>query len=175
MPDSSLGTTSQAQVNTIAQSNVASSSRIPQTTTTHNHNHPSLPSAVEGRINDITASRQTESPESGDAMRDEGSRRRRQKYTRSRTGCLACRVRRIKCDEGRPVCRRCQTSKRSVSESNFCSTLTMQCEFPDPTDLPKRAARGGKGRSTSPGAIRADSSNQQRNSPRRGDSKLTLS
>jgi hypothetical protein len=40
--------------------------------------------------------------------------RRRQKYTRSRTGCLGCRVRRIKCDEGRPVCKRCQTSKRPV-------------------------------------------------------------
>lgn len=41
--------------------------------------------------------------------------KRRQKYTRSRTGCLGCRARRIKCDEGRPVCRRCVVAKREVS------------------------------------------------------------
>lgn len=44
--------------------------------------------------------------------------KRRQKYTRSRTGCLGCRARRIKCDEGRPVCRRCQVAKREVSDSS---------------------------------------------------------
>ncbi|BEI79980.1 hypothetical protein CcaverHIS002_0105090 [Cutaneotrichosporon cavernicola] len=38
--------------------------------------------------------------------------KRRQKYTRSRTGCLGCRARRIKCDEGRPICRRCVVAKR---------------------------------------------------------------
>ncbi|GMK59567.1 hypothetical protein CspeluHIS016_0801730 [Cutaneotrichosporon spelunceum] len=46
--------------------------------------------------------------------------KRRQKYTRSRTGCLGCRARRIKCDEGRPICRRCVVAKR---ESD--------CVFPD--------------------------------------------
>jgi hypothetical protein len=43
--------------------------------------------------------------------------KRRQKYTRTRTGCLGCRARRIKCDEGRPVCRRCTVAKREVSFS----------------------------------------------------------
>ncbi|CAK9785448.1 unnamed protein product [Cutaneotrichosporon oleaginosum] len=46
--------------------------------------------------------------------------KRRQKYTRSRTGCLGCRARRIKCDEARPICRRCVVAKR---ESD--------CVFPD--------------------------------------------
>lgn len=45
-------------------------------------------------------------------------RKRRQKYSRSRTGCLGCRVRRIKCDEGRPICKRCLTSKRPVSQES---------------------------------------------------------
>ncbi|WOO77041.1 putative transcriptional regulatory protein [Vanrija pseudolonga] len=55
--------------------------------------------------------------------------KRRQKYTRSRTGCLGCRARRIKCDEGRPICRRCQVAKR-------------ECCFPDPTDGKKGKGKG---------------------------------
>ncbi|RMD41728.1 hypothetical protein DV735_g3392, partial [Chaetothyriales sp. CBS 134920] len=31
---------------------------------------------------------------------------------RTKTGCLTCRKRRIKCDEGKPECRNCQKSKR---------------------------------------------------------------
>ena len=41
--------------------------------------------------------------------------KRRQKYSRTRTGCLCCRSRRIKCDEERPVCRRCTIAKKQVS------------------------------------------------------------
>lgn len=41
--------------------------------------------------------------------------RRRQKYSRTRTGCLCCRTRRIKCDEARPVCKRCIIAKKTVS------------------------------------------------------------
>lgn len=40
--------------------------------------------------------------------------KRRQKYSRTRTGCLCCRSRRIKCDEERPVCRRCTIAKKQV-------------------------------------------------------------
>lgn len=40
--------------------------------------------------------------------------KRRQKYSRTRTGCLCCRARRIKCDEERPVCRRCVIAKKEV-------------------------------------------------------------
>nr|XP_019042792.1 hypothetical protein I302_08499 [Kwoniella bestiolae CBS 10118]OCF21722.1 hypothetical protein I302_08499 [Kwoniella bestiolae CBS 10118] len=45
--------------------------------------------------------------------------KRRQKYTRTRTGCLCCRARRIKCDEGRPTCKRCIIAKK-------------ECQYPDP-------------------------------------------
>ncbi|ODN84722.1 hypothetical protein, variant 2 [Cryptococcus amylolentus CBS 6039] len=38
--------------------------------------------------------------------------KRRQKYTRTRTGCLCCRSRRIKCDETRPICKRCVIAKK---------------------------------------------------------------
>ena len=49
--------------------------------------------------------------------------KRRQKYRRTRTGCLCCRSRRIKCDEARPVCRRCVIAKKTVrSASTFLST-----------------------------------------------------
>ncbi|KAJ3494893.1 hypothetical protein NLG97_g3777 [Lecanicillium saksenae] len=34
--------------------------------------------------------------------------RKRRWATRARTGCLTCRARHVKCDEARPVCRRCQ-------------------------------------------------------------------
>ncbi|WWD01492.1 hypothetical protein V866_008436 [Kwoniella sp. B9012] len=44
--------------------------------------------------------------------------KRRQKYTRTRTGCLCCRSRRIKCDEGRPTCKRCIIAKK-------------ECQYPD--------------------------------------------
>ncbi|KAJ9119539.1 hypothetical protein QFC22_003248 [Naganishia vaughanmartiniae] len=53
---------------------------------------------------------------------------RKTKYTRSRTGCLACRVKRVKCDESRPECKRCIGAKRD-------------CVFPSLADLPKATIR----------------------------------
>ncbi|KAM5346205.1 hypothetical protein ACJ41O_009210 [Fusarium nematophilum] len=32
--------------------------------------------------------------------------------SRSKTGCITCRIRRVKCDETRPQCKRCQSAKR---------------------------------------------------------------
>ncbi|OAA62346.1 DUF300 domain protein [Cordyceps fumosorosea ARSEF 2679] len=37
--------------------------------------------------------------------------RKKKWTTRARTGCLTCRARRVKCDEARPDCRRCTTSR----------------------------------------------------------------
>jgi hypothetical protein len=61
---------------------------------------------------------------------------RKTKYTRSRTGCLACRVKRVKCDETRPVCKRCVGAKRDVSIFPCAvllatDTLSKVC-FPEP-------------------------------------------
>ncbi|KAF1953292.1 hypothetical protein CC80DRAFT_420045 [Byssothecium circinans] len=41
-----------------------------------------------------------------------GGRHKKEIKRRTKTGCLTCRKRRIKCDEGHPVCRNCQKSKR---------------------------------------------------------------
>ncbi|KAJ6779757.1 hypothetical protein PWT90_06289 [Aphanocladium album] len=40
-----------------------------------------------------------------------GEPRQRKWAPRTRTGCITCRLRRIKCDEARPVCKRCTTSR----------------------------------------------------------------
>ncbi|KAI4214602.1 MAG: hypothetical protein LQ351_003019 [Letrouitia transgressa] len=41
-----------------------------------------------------------------------GGRHKKEIKRRTKTGCLTCRRRRIKCDEGHPSCRNCQKSKR---------------------------------------------------------------
>jgi hypothetical protein len=41
-----------------------------------------------------------------------GGRHKKEIKRRTKTGCLTCRKRRIKCDEAHPVCRNCQKSKR---------------------------------------------------------------
>ncbi|PYI18634.1 hypothetical protein BO99DRAFT_334874 [Aspergillus violaceofuscus CBS 115571] len=50
---------------------------------------------------------------SGDANKMlSGGRHKKEVKRRTKTGCLTCRKRRIKCDEGHPVCRNCVKSKR---------------------------------------------------------------
>ncbi|KAH7126126.1 hypothetical protein EDB81DRAFT_810448 [Dactylonectria macrodidyma] len=51
----------------------------------------------------------------------------RKPYSRSRTGCLTCRQKHLKCDENRPVCANCVSAER-------------RCEFP-PLGLPLRERR----------------------------------
>lgn len=41
-----------------------------------------------------------------------GGRHKKEIKRRTKTGCLTCRKRRIKCDEAHPACRNCQKSKR---------------------------------------------------------------
>jgi hypothetical protein len=87
---------------------------------------------------------------------------RKAKYTRSRTGCLGCRVKRVKCDEGRPECKRCVNAKRGVSRRSLIVVLlyvtktdvlifpagvssrrtrNRQCVYPALQDLPKATIR----------------------------------
>ncbi|KAF5649079.1 Zn2 Cys6 DNA-binding protein [Fusarium tjaetaba] len=40
------------------------------------------------------------------------SQRKKAKHTRSRLGCGVCRTRRVRCDQTRPVCNRCSSTKR---------------------------------------------------------------
>lgn len=51
-------------------------------------------------------------PQSLDARQMAGGRHKKEIKRRTKTGCLTCRKRRIKCDEGHPSCRNCQKSKR---------------------------------------------------------------
>ncbi|KAH7913705.1 fungal-specific transcription factor domain-containing protein [Hygrophoropsis aurantiaca] len=47
--------------------------------------------------------------------RPETQQRKRPKYTRSKTGCLTCRVKKIKCDETKPNCMRCTHGQRDCT------------------------------------------------------------
>ncbi|KAF9263352.1 hypothetical protein L218DRAFT_959376 [Marasmius fiardii PR-910] len=50
------------------------------------------------------------------SMRQETSaQRKRPKYTRSKTGCMTCRVKKIKCDETKPSCMRCTHGQRDCT------------------------------------------------------------
>jgi Fungal Zn(2)-Cys(6) binuclear cluster domain len=80
-----------------------------------------------------------------------GGSRKRPKYTRSKKGCLTCRSKKIKCDERKPLCTRCEHGHREVrfhlwdfpSGSSHKSSLS-QCTWPE-TVLPRRpkgAVRG---------------------------------
>lgn len=55
------------------------------------------------------------------------------KHKRTRSGCFTCRARRIKCDEGRPVCERCRKGSRD-------------CVYPSPAPPSKGARAAGKSR-----------------------------
>ncbi|KAJ4341860.1 hypothetical protein N0V87_001525 [Didymella glomerata] len=51
-------------------------------------------------------------PPQGDQRVLSGGRHKKEIKRRTKTGCLTCRKRRIKCDEAHPTCRNCQKSKR---------------------------------------------------------------
>ncbi|PVI07171.1 hypothetical protein DM02DRAFT_355114 [Periconia macrospinosa] len=51
-------------------------------------------------------------PQAGEQRILSGGRHKKEIKRRTKTGCLTCRKRRIKCDEAHPVCRNCQKSKR---------------------------------------------------------------
>ncbi|CDO77328.1 hypothetical protein BN946_scf184775.g19 [Trametes cinnabarina] len=46
---------------------------------------------------------------------DPAAQRKRPKYTRSKTGCLTCRGKKIKCDETKPTCLRCSHGQRECT------------------------------------------------------------
>ncbi|KAH9949554.1 fungal-specific transcription factor domain-containing protein, partial [Amylocystis lapponica] len=61
---------------------------------------------------------------------DTGAQRKRPKYTRSKTGCLTCRAKKIKCDESKPNCMRCTHGQREA-----CS-----CTWPEGVPARKKPA-----------------------------------
>ncbi|EHA51431.1 hypothetical protein MGG_13350 [Pyricularia oryzae 70-15] len=67
--------------------------------------------------------------------------KKRKAHRKSRTGCLGCRIRRVKCDEGRPRCRACLRRNES-------------CRYPDesaPVKLTTSEGEAPRARATSNG------------------------
>ncbi|KAM3512113.1 hypothetical protein MY11210_004249 [Beauveria gryllotalpidicola] len=88
------------------------------------HTNPLAP-AVRGRDSKPSSSSSSSSTSSGSGSgsaaviasppsENEGTSPPRQKRwaTKTRTGCITCRIRRVKCDEAKPMCNRCMTSGR---------------------------------------------------------------
>ncbi|KAI0663505.1 hypothetical protein C8Q70DRAFT_361513 [Cubamyces menziesii] len=68
---------------------------------------------------------------------DTGAQRKRPKYTRSKTGCLTCRGKKIKCDETKPKCMRCTHGQRECTWPEGVPTRkkpTSKREPPSPID-----------------------------------------
>jgi len=61
------------------------------------------------------------------SARVENGQRKRPKYTRSKTGCMTCRGKKIKCDETKPNCLRCTHGQR-------------ECTWPEGVPTRKRSA-----------------------------------
>lgn len=71
------------------------------------------------------------------------------KHKRTRSGCLTCRARRIKCDETRPVCERCRKGSRD-------------CVYPSPTATSSKTGSraSAKSRNARPASQGSDSSSK---------------
>ncbi|KAF2761681.1 hypothetical protein EJ05DRAFT_496583 [Pseudovirgaria hyperparasitica] len=54
-------------------------------------------------------------PQQGDQRMMSGGRHKKEIKRRTKTGCLTCRKRRIKCDEAHPICNNCRKSKRDCA------------------------------------------------------------
>ncbi|KAL0944266.1 C6 finger domain-containing protein [Colletotrichum truncatum] len=64
--------------------------------------------------------------DNGDNGNEDPNRKKANARKRTKTGCLTCRKRRIKCDEGRPICGNCIKSKR------HCEGYNQRVIFKDP-------------------------------------------
>ncbi|EIW63305.1 uncharacterized protein TRAVEDRAFT_161504 [Trametes versicolor FP-101664 SS1] len=70
-------------------------------------------------------------------QQDTAAQRKRPKYTRSKTGCLTCRGKKIKCDETKPTCLRCSHGQRECTWPEGVPTRkkpTPKREPPSPMD-----------------------------------------
>ncbi|KZT43627.1 hypothetical protein SISSUDRAFT_611897 [Sistotremastrum suecicum HHB10207 ss-3] len=95
--------------------------------------------------------------------------RKRPKYTRSKTGCLTCRQKKVKCDETKPSCTRCTQGQRD-------------CTWPEnvpPRRKPSRPQDTPEERPSTAGSENLSSSasppNTREHSPRSRPSELSLS
>jgi len=75
---------------------------------------PQLPSASLLQPQPSTYSAEVPSSAPDAPPSGSGGSRKRPKYTRSKKGCLTCRSKKIKCDERKPLCTRCEHGHREV-------------------------------------------------------------
>ncbi|KAF1944564.1 hypothetical protein EJ02DRAFT_340879 [Clathrospora elynae] len=76
------------------------------------HAQPGQPMNMGNMGPQFTAMRYQLPPQGGEQRVLSGGRHKKEIKRRTKTGCLTCRKRRIKCDEAHPMCRNCQKSKR---------------------------------------------------------------
>ncbi|KAF8737409.1 hypothetical protein AX14_012906 [Amanita brunnescens Koide BX004] len=74
--------------------------------------------------------------------------RKRPKYTRSKTGCLTCRVKKIKCDETKPNCMRCTHGQRECTWPEGVPARKKTVTRKDSTDA--RPSTAGSSTSSTP-------------------------
>lgn len=85
--------------------------------------------------------------------RPEMAQRKRPKYTRSKTGCLTCRVKKIKCDETKPNCMRCTHGSRECSWPEGVPTRKKSvARREDPDSRPSTAGSSGLSEASTPPA-----------------------
>ncbi|KAI1180737.1 hypothetical protein F4777DRAFT_260283 [Nemania sp. FL0916] len=83
--------------------------------------------SLDAATNVLSTNSQPHRPSSPDGHEDEdSSQRRAPARKRTKTGCLTCRKRRIKCDEAKPTCNNCLKSKRQ------CEGYNQRVIFKDP-------------------------------------------
>ncbi|KAG6903078.1 hypothetical protein C0995_006265 [Termitomyces sp. Mi166 len=83
--------------------------------------------------------------------RPEPTQRKRPKYTRSKTGCMTCRVKKIKCDETKPNCMRCTHGQRDCTWPEGAPTRKKSVAKKDPVDgRPSTAGSSGLSEASTP-------------------------
>ncbi|KAK7005685.1 Zn(2)-C6 fungal-type domain-containing protein [Favolaschia claudopus] len=96
--------------------------------------------------------------------RQDTAPRKRPKYTRSKTGCLTCRVKKIKCDEAKPSCMRCAHGQRDctwpegVPARKRASSVK---ESPDGNGRPSTSSSTASPGTSSPSSTRGHSPSQR--------------
>jgi len=96
------------------------------------------------------------------------AQRKRPKYTRSKTGCLTCRIKKIKCDETKPNCMRCTHGSRDCSWPEGVPARKKSVARRDDVDgRPSTAGSSGMSEASTPPA-------REHTPPRRNEVDLSL-
>ncbi|KAF8904488.1 hypothetical protein CPB84DRAFT_1773201 [Gymnopilus junonius] len=102
------------------------------------------------------------------SSRPDMTQRKRPKYTRSKTGCLTCRVKKIKCDETKPNCMRCTHGSRDCTWPDGVPTRKKNTPRRDDVDTrPSTAGSSGLSEASTPPA-------RELTPPHRNDVDLSL-